>query len=59
MQEKKIEIRTPNEHLLIFTVVEKNGEYLVEVKNRCKIDFIKPEAIINSLLDYNKNINNI
>ena len=59
MQEKKIEIRTPNEHLLIFAVVEKNGEYLVEVKNRCKIDFIKPEAIINSLLDYNKNINNI
>lgn len=56
MEKKRIEIRTPNENLLIFALIEKNGQYLVEVKSRCKTDFVEPKMIIQRLLNCNSEI---
>ena len=56
MEGNRIEIRTPKENLLMFALVEKNGQCLVEVKSRSKIDFVEPNLIIQSLLNYSNEI---
>ena len=56
MQGKRIEIRTPNEHLLVCALVEMNGRYYMEVKSRNKSDHFEVESMIHTLLDYKNRI---
>lgn len=52
MREKRIEIRTPHEHLLVCALVEMDGHYYAEVKSRNKRDHLEVSSMIHTLLDY-------
>ena len=56
MQGERIEIRTPNENLLVCTLVEQGGHYYAEVKSRNKSDQMELDAMIHMLLAYNNKI---
>ena len=51
---KSGEIRTPNDNLLMCTVVVVNGHYYAEIKRNQKIDRIELDMLINILSGYNK-----
>ena len=53
---RRYEIRTPKENLLIFVIVEKDGNLYVEVKRQHKIDYVPLEAVLQILSKYNTNI---
>ena len=56
MQGKRIEIRTPNENLLVCTLVKQDDRYYAEVKSRNKKDRVELDAMIQILLAYNNKI---
>lgn len=51
---ENVEIRTPNDNLLMCTVVVVDGRYYAEIKRNQKIDRIELERLINILRSYNK-----
>ena len=53
---RRCEIRTPKENLLMFVIVEKDGNLYVEVKRQHKIDYVTLEAVLQILSKYNTNI---
>lgn len=52
MQGERVEIRTPNENLLVCALVEMDGHYYAEVKSRNKRDHLEVSSMIHTLLDY-------
>lgn len=56
MAGERIEIRTPQEHLLLCELVKRNGVYYVEVKARSKYDQFELDTLIHTLLDYKNKI---
>ena len=49
MQGKRKEIRTPQEHLLMFVLLEKEGKLWIEFKNHCKTDYVELGNMISML----------
>ena len=54
MQGERIEIRTPNEKLLVCTLIQQDGAFYAEVRSRKKSDHISLDVMINMLSAYNK-----
>lgn len=52
MQDSKIEIRTPNKHLLIGTLLKEDNDLFLVIKNRGKTDYIAIEMLISSIHQY-------
>ena len=50
------EIRTPNENLLMFVLVKKEGELYVEVKRQHKTDYVPLDSVLQTLSEYNENL---
>lgn len=50
MNVKVDEVRTPQEGLLMFNVVEREGKQWAEVKSRCKTDYVELSVMIKRLI---------
>ena len=56
MQEERVEIRTPNENLLVCALCESSGHCYAEVKRKNKRDFLDVDSMIHMLTDYKNQI---
>ena len=56
MQEERVEIRTPNENILVCALCESNGHGYAEVKRKNKSDLLEIDSMIHMLMDYKKQI---
>ena len=56
MREERVEIRTPNENILVCALCESNGHGYAEVKRKNKSDLLEIDSMIHMLMDYKKQI---
>ena len=52
MKGERIEIRTPQEKLLVFVVVEADGKPMLEIKKSYKTDYIEIDWMIQLLSNF-------
>ena len=56
MQGERVEIRTPNENILVCALCESNGHGYAEVKRKNKSDLLEIDSMIHMLMDYKNQI---
>ena len=52
MREERQEIRTPDQNILMFVLVDKEGIPYLEVKRQQKTDCVPLDAVLQILRDY-------
>ena len=57
MAEERVEIRTPQEHILVCALVASSGHCYAEVKRKNKSDFLDIDSLIHILTDYKNQVN--
>ena len=57
MREERVEIRTPQENILLCALCEKSGHSYAEVKRKNKSDFLDLDNLIYILTEYKKQMN--
>lgn len=52
MSDKQKKLETSDKKLLIGILIEMDGGLYVEVKNRCKVDYISVEALMTDIEEF-------